>query len=424
MQILLAILALSFLIIVHEFGHFIVAKLSGIKVHEFALFMGPKLISKQFGETTYSLRLVPLGGFVRMEGEEQESEDARAFNRKPIYIRAAVIAAGPIMNLLFAILIITIIVSKMGFTTTVVDELGKNSTAAAQGLQAGDRLVQFNNKPIYHPMDVEMFFYAFKGEKVELEVIRNGNPEKFSVPLQKTSYRLGFGPKDDTNTVIAVAKESPAEKAGLKANDIITKLNSVKVNSRQEISNYLNQNKENPVKITVSRNGKDETLKPVQAKEERNAALPSMGIEFQVKKGGFFESVQQSVIYSFSVARSVFYSVIWLVTGSVSLKDMMGPVGIVTTIGDVVEQSPTFMYKLFGLLNITAFISINLGVFNLIPFPALDGSKLLLLGIEGIRRKAIPPEKEAIISMVGLTLLIMLMLFATYNDIVRTIFGG
>jgi regulator of sigma E protease len=284
--------------------------------------------------------------------------------------------------------------------------------------------VQFNNKPIYHPMDVEMFFYAFKGEKVELEVIRNGNPEKFSVPLQKTSYRLGFGPKDDTNTVIAVAKESPAEKAGLKANDIITKLNSVKVNSRQEISNYLNQNKENPVKITVSRNGKDETLKPVQAKEERNAALPSMGIEFQVKKGGFFESVQQSVIYSFSVARSVFYSVIWLVTGSVSLKDMMGPVGIVTTIGDVVEQSPTFMYKLFGLLNITAFISINLGVFNLIPFPALDGSKLLLLGIEGIRRKAIPPEKEAIISMVGLTLLIMLMLFATYNDIVRTIFGG
>ena len=120
MQILIAILALSFLIIIHELGHFTVAKLSGIKVHEFALFMGPKIFSVQKGETTYTLRLVPIGGYVRMEGEEQASEDSRAFNKKPIPVRMAVIAAGPIMNIIVAIILVFIVISSNGYNSTIV----------------------------------------------------------------------------------------------------------------------------------------------------------------------------------------------------------------------------------------------------------------------------------------------------------------
>jgi regulator of sigma E protease len=424
MQILLAILALSFLIIVHEFGHFIVAKLSGIKVHEFSLFMGPKLFSKQFGETTYSLRLVPLGGFVRMEGEEQESEDERAFNKKPIYIRAAVIAAGPIMNLLVAIIIIAAIFLRLGYTSTEIGDVQKNSPAAIAGIQTGDNLVEFNNKKIYQPADTEIFFYAFKGDLATIKVNRNGKLLSYELPLQKSVYRLGYMPKDDTNTVIKVIAGDPAEKVGIKPNDEIIKLNNKPVHNRQDISSYLNTIKDAPVGITVIRDGKEQNLGKIKAKVERNSAYAALGVGLQGKKGGVLQSTKQATLFSYSVARSVFYSVAWLVSGAVPLKEVMGPVGIVTTIGNAVQQGPTFLEKFLGLLNITAYISINLGVFNLIPFPALDGSKLLLLGIEGVRRKSITPEKEAIISMVGLSLLIMLMLFATYNDILRTFFGG
>ena len=142
-------------------------------------------------------------------------------------------------------------------------------------------------------------------------------------------------------------------------------------------------------------------------------------MSFKHLKGGVVETFKQSAAYSFSIARTVAYSLSWLITQRVSLKEMSGPVGIVTAIGDVVHYSPTFMDKLLNLMNFTALISINLGLFNLIPFPALDGSKLIILAIEGIRRKALPPEREAIISLVGLALLVMLMIFATFNDVLR-----
>jgi len=129
--------------------------------------------------------------------------------------------------------------------------------------------------------------------------------------------------------------------------------------------------------------------------------------------------VKHSAIYSYSVARYVYNSLTWLISGRVSLKQLSGPVGIVSVIGDVVETGPNIGEILLNLLNISALISINLGLFNLIPFPALDGSKLILLLVEKIRRKPLPPEKEALISMIGLALLVMLMLFATYNDILR-----
>ncbi len=427
MNIFIAILALSFLIIVHEFGHFIVAKMSGIKVLEFSLFMGPKLFGVQKGETLYSIKLIPLGGYVKMEGEEQESDDSRAYSKKPVLVRAAVIAAGPIMNLLMAIIMITIITSVSGYRTTEIGDILAGSPAEQAGLQIGDKIVSYGEKRVYHPMDVSLFTYGTKGKPVDIDIIRDGTKKTILVEpdiIPKEQYLLGFSPMSyygtDSNIVANVDENSETYKAGLRKGDKIIELNNTKVSSNKEIGSFMSVNKDKPVQVKVLRNENEVviTIKPRINGQEQYI----VGVGFTGGKSGIIESVKQSAIYSYSLSRNIFYSLVWLVTGNIGMDQMSGPVGIVTTIGDIVEASPTFADRILGLLNITGFISLNLGLFNLIPFPALDGSKLVLLAVEGIRRKAIPPEREAIISLVGLALLIMLMIYATYNDILR-LFG-
>lgn len=429
MQFVLAIIALSFLIIIHELGHFLVAKFSGIKVHEFALFMGPKLFSIQRGETMYSLRAIPLGGYVKMEGEEEASEDARAFNRKPVLVRAAVIAAGPIANLVTAIIIITILTMVSGYSTTRLSSVEPTSAAQEAGLKPGDTIVRYDNKSILHPADLSLFLFGTKGKPVEVEAIRDG--KSFTTRLSpeiiaQNRYILGFRPNkaygEGSNIVKAVEEDSPAYAAGLRPGDKIVRINATVIANNKDIRNFLNGNKGEAVKVTVEREGKQLSFSanPVMTKDQEQYDI---GMEFERSSGGIVNSVKNSAILTYSISRNVYYSLAWLVSGKVSFNQLSGPVGIVNTIGDVVQQSPTLLVKTLSLLNLTAFISINLGLFNLVPFPALDGSKLIILLIEGVRRKAIPPEKEAMISLIGLALLVMLMIFATYNDLLRLISG-
>jgi len=425
MRIILAILALSIIIIIHEFGHFIVAKLSGIKVLEFSLFMGPKLFSVKRGETQYSLRLIPLGGFVKMEGEEQESDDERAFNKKPVPIRMAVVAAGAIANILSAIIILVIITSYTGYNTTKIAQINENMPGYSAGIRKGDKIVEYQGKKIYHPMEFEVFASMETSETVDVKIKRNGKIIEKTVKPQRYRYILGFTPKADkgpeSNVIDEVGKDTPAEKAGLIQGDRIVKINDTSIESRQDINDYLNENKEKPVKVTVLRNGQELELNITPTKE-RYPEYYAMGIGFESAKGSFFGAVKNSCISAYSTARLVYYSIIWLVTGKVSVNQLSGPVGIVDYIGSSVQQGPTLMDKIIDLLNIMAFISINVGVMQLIPFPALDGSKILIYAIEGIRKKAIPPEKEAFITMVGFVLLVALMIFVTFNDTLR-IFG-
>lgn len=424
MGILLAIVALSFLIIIHELGHFLVAKAFKVKVNEFSLFMGPKLFSFQKGETMYSLRLIPLGGYVKMEGEEEASDDDRAFNKKPVGVRAAIIAAGPIMNILIAIIFAFLIMSQSGFYSTQVKTVAPNSAAEKAGIEVGDKLVKYNGKRIFQTNDLEIFAYPLTNESINLQVERNGEMKTFHfTPQRQNGFMLGFTPKaaegSESNVVSNVSDKSPSMEAGLKDGDRIIKLNGTDVGSRQDIAKVLDQIGQNNVTITVIREGNQLDLKQVVPIVRKNPEYYAIGVDFEHVKGGILGTFVQSVNYNISISRSIYYSIGWLFTGTVPASELMGPVGITTTINDVVAQSPSFMDKVLNLLSFTAMISINLGLVNLIPFPALDGSKLVILLVEGIRKKPLNPEKEALITMIGFVLLFILMIYATFNDILR-----
>lgn len=426
MGIVLAILALSFLIIIHELGHFMVAKAFKVRVNEFSLFMGPKLFSFQKGETLYSLRLIPLGGYVKMEGEEEASEDDRAYNKKPIGVRAAIIAAGPLMNILTALVFAFIIISQTGYFTTQIKDIVPGSAAEKYDLRVGDKLQKYNGKTLFNVNDLGIFSYPLTNESVTLQYERNGVSKTVELTPERENFILGFTPLQDelegpdSNVVKAVSDNSPAIKAGLKVNDRIVEINGADIRTRKDIRDILQQNQDKNVNILVERAGELQKLKPVVPLKSKNPEYYAIGIlDFVHEKGSIGSTIKEAAKYNIFISRSIYYSLGWLFTGTVPASELMGPVGITTTISNEVAESQSLKETVIRLLSITTMISINLGLVNLIPFPALDGSKLVLLLIEGIRKKPLNPEKEALITMVGMVILIMLMLYATFNDILR-----
>ena len=175
MNLLLAILAFNLIVIIHELGHFLVAKLADIKVLEFSLFVGPKLFSIKKGETTYSLRLIPMLAYVKMEGEEEYSESERAYNKKPVLTRAAVIAAGPLANIFTAVILLVILFSFTGYSTNKLSYVEENSPAYNASLREGDIIVKYDGKRIYQPADLIQFLYVYRGKTAEIEYIRDNH---------------------------------------------------------------------------------------------------------------------------------------------------------------------------------------------------------------------------------------------------------
>lgn len=367
-----------------------------------------------------------------MEGEEEQSDNERAFNKKSLPTRAAVIAAGPLANLFTAVIVLSIVFSITGYTITSLDYVEKDSPAYNASIKKGDKIVRYDGKRIYQPMDVIQFLYVYKGRPAKVEIEREDgtkfetqvNPLK--IPEQER-YLFGFSVQqisgEFSNVVNTVAPKTPAEASGLKPGDKIVKLNNTSVSNKKDIDDFMSENKGNSVKLTVIRNNKTEVLE-ITPYIQKIPEQYYLGIEYELKKGNIFEVIGYSLSYAYSTVRNVAYSLGWLITGRVSFNQMMGPIGIVSSIGDVVEQGTTLANKLLYLLNFTAFLSIAIGATNLIPFPALDGNKLLLLLIEAVRKKPIPPEKEAFISGIGIVILIILAIFTFYNDTLRLIRGG
>lgn len=340
-------LLFGFMIFIHEFGHFFTAKLCGIKVNEFALGMGPTLFHFQKGETKYALRLLPIGGFCAMEGEDSSSTDDRAFSNKPVWKRILVVVMGAIMNIIFGLLLMMIILGQQSaFTSTTIAEFTNNSAFQSAGLKKGDTFVSVDHYRIYGDKDLNFALVTANPSSVDIEVERNGKIVSFQ--------------------------------------DV--KLNHKAINGKNIVS-------------------VDFYVKPIQKT--------------------FGTLITKSVQDTVSTVRLVWYSLIGLLTGKYGFNDMAGPVGAADAVGQAmtVGLQQSFIAGLNNVLYIMMLFTVNLGVFNLIPFPALDGGKLLFLIVEAIRRKPINEKYQGAVEMVGFALLMCFMLIVTFSDIMRLTTG-
>ncbi len=345
--VIVAILLFGFIIFIHEFGHFFMAKLSGIRVNEFAIGMGPTLLHFTRGETKYALRAFPIGGFCAMEGEDEESEDDRAFNNKPVWKRILVVIMGAVMNIILGLIIMMIILGQQpAFSSTTIAEFTKGSATQAAGLKAGDVFTNIDGYKIHGDRDLSFALSTANPAKVDIQVLRGGKPVEF---------------KD-------------------------VKFNTKAVNGKNILS-------------------LDFYVQPIRK-----------NIGTLITK-----SVQDTV----STVRMIWYSLIGLITGKYGFNDIAGPVGAANAIGEAasIGLQQNFMAAFNNILMMMMMITVNLGVVNLLPLPALDGGRLVFLIVEGIRRKPVNPKYEGWVNAAGFCLLIGLMVIITFSDILRLVTG-
>ena len=340
---LLAIFLFGILIAIHEFGHFAFAKLFKVKVNEFALGMGPKLISKKKGETTYSLRLLPIGGYVSMEGEDENSSDERAFNNKPAWQRFIIVAAGAILNLILGVIVVGIC------------------------LASGDLV--------------------------------------------------------GTRTVVKFSSEATTQQSGLEVGDEIVEINGTNIYSYKGIAFNLVRDRDNKVDMTVIRDGEKMLLENVEFKQFEYEGRQYVEQDFYIlgEEPGVKNVLKNAILDSASIVQMVRLSLVDMVTGKYGIKDISGPVGTVTAIAESTAAPEQFSEKILTALTFLSMITINVGVFNLLPFPALDGGRLFFIIIEMIRRKPIPAEKEGRIHTIGMIILLAFMAVVMVSDIIKVI---
>ena len=332
--IIITIITLGVMIFVHELGHFLAAKSMGIQVNEFALGFGPTIFKFTKGETTYALRALPFGGYVNMEGENEESENERAFNRKRRWPRVFVLSAGAVMNLLLGFLIVILLV------------------------------VPF-------------------------------------IPL--------------ASATVAKFSDDATSNAVLREGDTILRINGSRIRIGDDIFIALFHTGGNPVNMTVDRNGEiKEFVVPLKVEETDGITMPVRDFYIYTAPKTFLSSIRYSFFYTIVNVKLVWISLTGLVTGRFPVTQMSGPVGIVNAIG---QARAVGWPNLFMLISM---ITVNLGIFNLLPVPGLDGGRLLFILVEAVRGKPVPAKYEAYVHAAGIILLIGFMVFITYNDIVKS----
>ena len=415
----------SAIILIHELGHFLLAKINGISVTEFSLGMGPRLFSIQKGETRYSVKLLPLGGSCAMVGEDTAEEELPgSFNVAPVWARISVVAAGPVFNFILAFILSVIIVGFVGYDPAEIMDVQKDSAAETAGLETGDVITEYNGYHVDLAKDLYVYSYLNElkeGDTVILKVRRDGETKEIQyTPDVSVRYLLGFNRSDASSmTVESLIAGMPLEMAGLQPGDTITAINGTEIADGEAYDAYLKEHplSDEPVEITYVRDGLDYTA-TITPQEYRT---PQLGFSYNLgyEKTSGLGVLKYGVLEVKYMIRTTLLSLKQLVTGSLGFKDLSGPVGVVDAIGTTYEESKSegTLMLWMNLLNMAVFLSANLGVMNLLPLPALDGGRLVFLFLEAIRRKRIDPEKEGMVHMIGLLALMALMVVIMFNDV-------
>ncbi len=349
MGIIIALLIFGLIVTVHEFGHFICAKLSGIKVLEFSVGMGFKICQKQIGETMYSLRLLPVGGYCSMEGEDESGDSPRSFRNAKLWKRMIVLVAGAVMNFILGFVMLTIM-------TCMFETIPTTQIKGFSGVVNDDG--------------------------------------------SKTYY-------------------SESYKTGLRHDDIIVKMDGTSIYSILDLNYIFASTKKDTHELVVKRDGKKVILSDVVFHDSASGSTIDFGLVTKDKT--FLSVIDCSGDIFKSMSHIVGMSLRQLVTGKAKKEEISGPIGVVTAINESTQQAENTGDAVFNIFYMTALITINLGIFNLLPIPGLDGGRLVFCFIELIRRKPVKPEHEGYVNLAGMVLLFGIMIFATFNDIMRLI---
>ncbi|MFR1517531.1 MAG: RIP metalloprotease RseP [Clostridia bacterium] len=432
-SILIMLLILTILVIVHEWGHYIAARIFGVTVNEFSIFMGPKIFSrvgKKRG-TVFSIRCLPLGGYCAMEGEETTEETAGAFCNKPWWQRTIILLAGVFMNIVLAIVVMTVIFMIYGYETRKVSVVSDYMPMAMVGLEVGDSITNYNGYSIYNPLDFNLVKYADGAGDSEFTIKKaNGTKEKYKLvrdidETAKTAEIQIYAIKGKSKTHIGTYRASWADGSlviDMTREDRSGEKYAFKKSVENEKDRYVCVKTEYDQNSTVL-SVRDDLYNEETVQNQLAGFDPyKYGLSFSFKKGNLFETMGNAVTYNVSLVKSVFNSLKWLFTGRLGMEAMSGPIGLTTVVEDIVTENVGISSRIVTLLQMAALISANLAAFNILPIPGLDGGKLIFIIIELIRRgKKVPPEKEAVVSLIFLALLILFSLFVAGNDILRII---
>lgn len=440
--IVIGVLLFELIIFIHEFGHFITAKKSGVKVNEFSLGMGPKLFSFGKGETKYSLRLFPIGGYCAMEGEDEDSPEPRAFNNAKIWKRMIIIIAGAVMNIILGLLLMfVIVVQQESYSTTTVSSFPATSYSANSGLKAGDVIKEINGYGITTSMD-----FSYPISTAELKTVKGDTLEVYKEDccnylynmsaknVQENADSISDRDIDALNKILLEASGKINSAGDKKTANKIYQDYYVEINSLLGIKDF--EIEEITVKdtrqrytadILVERAGEEVMLSDVQfftytTKDDKE---PKVSLDFYVEQMDktVGSVISQTFKQTVSTCKMVYASLGGLLTGKFGFKDLSGPVGIASAVTQVASESlqTGFLDAVNSIIYVMMIITVNLGLFNMLPFPALDGGRFVFLLVEAIRRKPVPRKAEGVVNAIGMALLILLTIVITVSDVFKLV---
>ncbi len=441
------------IVFVHEFGHFITAKKSGIQVNEFALGMGPKIFSFQKGETRYSLRLIPIGGYCAMEGEDDESDNPRAFEKAKVWKRMIVVIAGAVMNILLGfILMFVTVVQQPAYSSTTIESFPELSYSQNSGLKAGDKLLKINGTSIVSSRDISFALATSKPVEVdgsELSVFKEDCLVNLFSFLGTTLTERNEALQEDKTDVMS---DEDAQAMYSEYLQIVENIN--KAETKEETRNIYEEgykslyaytssaDAEVPaieikdtrtrfrVDILVERAGRQVLLEDVDfyTYVNQESGQPSVAVDFYTVpiERNFATAITESFNQTVSVGKMVWESLVGIVTGRFGLNELSGPIGAASAISQVTSQSLAdngFVEGLNTLIFMMTVITVNLGIFNMLPFPALDGGRFVMLIIEAIRKKPVSMKIQNAINASGFVILLAFMALISLKDIWQIIGG-
>ncbi len=430
MTTLLAFLfVLGVLVFVHELGHFIMARWHGVRVLVFSLGFGPRLLTIRRGDTEYCISAIPLGGYVKMAGEELDSESSAPlkpdeFQAKTKWQRFQVYVAGPVMNVILALVVMTFVLYN-GATEplylerpAVVGSVRAGSVGERVGLKPGDVIVSVAGRPVPTWEKMELVVLPRAGKELDVVVKRDGVDQTLKItPDAVTKFEagdLGIVPELHPQ-VVAVTPGDPAEKAGVRVGDAILAVNGQPRVTRQEAIARIQASLGKPVTLTVRRDGKPQDIvaTPIKKGDAGWIGLTMLELEVREINPTFTQAIGLSVQQNLEWSTLIFQTVGQLLSGEASPKQLMGPIGIAGISGEAARLGAR---ALFGLM---AMISLNLAIINLLPIPVLDGGHIFIMALEGVARRNFSAQIKEKLLVAGLVVIMALMVTVIYNDLTR-----